>query len=72
MAEEKLQSNVDENMSVEPIASDSDDRSNLSSISSEDEMSNANVSLPSINDTILEMYKTAQSSTSQLVLIILL
>ncbi|KAK7571798.1 hypothetical protein V9T40_014270 [Parthenolecanium corni] len=65
MAEEKQDSNAEENMSVEPIASDSEDRSNLSSISSEDEMTPANISLPNINDTILEMYKTAHSSTSQ-------
>lgn len=56
----------DKDMAIEPIASDSDDEgSNLSNISSEDELAVTNHSTPSINNTLADLYKTNNTSTSQ-------
>lgn len=57
---------MDTNESVEPIASEDDaERSNLSNISSEDELSSAvRKSLPSMNDTLNALYKSSHSKAS--------
>lgn len=62
----EVESDADEEMAVEPIASDSeDDGSNLSNISSDDELSNTQHSTPSINNTLADLYKTSVSSVPQ-------
>lgn len=57
---------MDLNDSVEPIASDREsERSNLSNISSEDESSVvARSSLPNMNDTLIELYRSGRSNSS--------
>lgn len=62
--EKNFESEVDSNMAVEPIASDSDDPDNLSNISSDDELSTTNNSTPNINNTLTDMYKSSYSNTS--------
>lgn len=62
LSEETFESDVEQDMSVEPVGSENEDRSNLSSISSEDELSTSNNVTSSINDTLADLYKTNSST----------
>lgn len=63
LTEETFESDAEKDMAEEPVGSENEDsRSNLSNISSDDELSATNNVTASINNTLADLYKTSSST----------